>query len=315
MRSRLILSTTPLTYIAELSDQNTFLRDLLAAKFTLSHSLTVKLKQQHKIKVNGRVCRTNYLVQAGDLVTIDLALEEENEIIPEALPIDIIYEDADFLVVNKPAGMAIYPAKWNGRGTLANAVTYYWQQAGQRTRFRPINRLDKDTSGLILIGNSQFAHQALFQQLREHRLKRYYLALVEGVLSKDAGRIDQPIALERADRRKRIIRPDGQKAVTHYQVLARSANCTWLFLRLETGRTHQIRVHLSSLGHPICGDPLYGRESPWVSRQALHASILRFVHPRTKAEVTLCAPLPADFKAAIYQMGFGGSKGTVLLLP
>ncbi len=298
------MRTTPLTYIAELSDQNTFLRDLLAAKFSLSHSLTVKLKQQHKIKVNGLVTRTNYLVQQGDRVTINLALEEENEIMPEALPLDIIYEDADLLVVNKSAGMAVHPAKRNGRGSLANAVTYYWQQAGQRTRFRPINRLDKDTSGLIVIGNSQFAHQALFQQLREHRFKRYYLALVEGVLPEDAGRIDQPIALEREGGRKRIIRPDGQKAVTHYQVLARSANCTWLFLCLETGRTHQIRVHLSSLGHPICGDVLYGRESPWMSRQALHASILCFVHPRTKAEVTLYAPLPADFQNALHQSGF-----------
>ena len=300
------LSTAPLTYLADSTDQNTFLRDLLAAKFSLSHSLTVKLKRQHKIKVNGCVCRTNYLVQAGDLVTIDLEFQEEkeNQIIPEAWPIDIIYKDADFLVVNKPAGMAIYPAKRNGRGTLANAVTHYWQQAGQKTRFRPINRLDKDTSGLILIGNSQFAHQSLFEQLKEHRLKRYYLALVEGVLAEDAGLIDQPIALERAEGRKRMIHPDGQKAVTHYQVLARAANCTWLFLRLETGRTHQIRVHLSSLGHPICGDVLYGSTSTELSRQALHAGILRFVHPRTKAEVTLYAPLPADLKAAIYQMGF-----------
>jgi 23S rRNA pseudouridine1911/1915/1917 synthase len=310
------LSTTSLTYIAELSDQNTFLRDLLAAKFSLSHSLTVKLKQQHKIKVNDRVCRTNYLVQPGDRVSIDLALVEENEIIPEALPLDIIYEDADFLAVNKPAGMAIHPAKRNGRGTLANAVTYYWQQAGQRIRFRPINRLDKDTSGLILIGNSQFAHQSLFEQLKRDRFKRYYLALVEGVLPEDAGTIDQPIALESAEGRKRIIRPDGKKAVTHYQVLSRSATCTWLLLRLETGRTHQIRVHLSHLGQPICGDVLYGRDSPWVSRQALHASILRFVHPRTKAEVTLYAPLPADFQNALHQSGFFiQSEGTVLLLP
>ncbi len=296
--------TAPLTYLADLTDQDTFLRDVLAAKFSLSHSLTVRLKQEHKIKVNGQVCRTNYLVQAGDQVTVDLALEEENQIIPEAWPLDIIYEDADFLVVNKPAGMAIHPAKRNGLGTLANAVTYYWQQTGQKTRFRPINRLDKDTSGLILIGNSQYAHQSLFQQLKEHRIKRHYFALVEGVLPEGAGRIDQPIALERPGCRKRIIHPDGQKAVTHYQVLARAANHTWLFLRLETGRTHQIRVHLSSLGHPICGDVLYDGPSPWINRQALHAGILCFIHPRTKAEVTFYAPLPADFKTAICRMGF-----------
>jgi len=300
------LSIIPLTYSAELTDQNTFLRDILSVKFQLSHSLIIRLKQQQKIKVNGNICRTNYQIKAGDLVTIDLDLMEENEIIPEAYPLDIIYEDADFLVINKPAGMSVHPSTRNGGGTLANAVTYYWQQSGQNTRFRPINRLDKDTSGLILIGNSQFAHQGMFQkfqQFNQRRIERYYLALAEGLFEQDCGRINQPIARQSENSRKRIVNPDGQKAITHYQVLERYQDCTLLLLSLETGRTHQIRVHLSDLGHPICGDELYGSMSCLLKRQALHAGVLRFIHPRTEQELTLIAPLPRDMQTAIIRLG------------
>ncbi|MBU7006240.1 RluA family pseudouridine synthase [Phosphitispora fastidiosa] len=293
------MNNTQLTYTAGALDQDTFLRDILSVKLLLSHSLVVRLKQQSKIKVNGYPSYTNYRINAGDIITIDINFTEESKIIPESIPLDIVYEDMDFLVVNKPAGMSTHPSRPGGTGTLANAVTYYWQRSGRSTLFRPINRLDKDTSGLILIGNSQFAHQGIFNQVKGRIIERRYIALVEGTMAKDSGRIDQPIAREDDKGRRRIVRSDGYPAVTHYKVLDIYPGYTLLSLRLETGRTHQIRVHLSSLGHPVCGDLLYGYDSPLINRQALHANKLRFTHPRSGKEVILDVPLAADIQAAV----------------
>ncbi len=293
------MNNTQLTYTAGLLDQGTFLRDILSAKLLLSHSLVVRLKQQSKIKVNGSTAHTNYCINAGDIITIDMDLTEESKIIPESIPLDIVYEDVDFLVVNKPAGMSTHPSRLGGTGTLANAVTYYWQELGRNTLFRPINRLDKDTSGLILIGNSQFAHQGIFNQLKGRSIQRGYIALVEGAMAKDSDRIDQPIARQDDKSRRRIVHSDGQPAVTHYKVLEKYPGHTLISLRLETGRTHQIRVHLSFLGHPVCGDLLYGCASPLIDRQALHANKLRFTHPRSGKEVILEVPLAADIQSAV----------------
>ena len=293
------MNNTQLTYTAGVLDQDTFLRDILSAKLLLSHSLVVRLKQQHKIKVNGYPAHTNYRINAGDIITINTDFTEENKIIPESIPLDIVYEDVDFLVVNKPAGMSTHPSRPGGTGTLANAVTCYWQGLGRNTLFRPINRLDKDTSGLILIGNSQFAHQGIFNQIKGRIIERSYIALVEGALGKENGRIDQPIARPDDKRRRRIVHADGHPAVTHYKVIDKYPGHTLLSLRLETGRTHQIRVHLSFLGHPVCGDLLYGCASPLIDRQALHANKLRFTHPRSGKEVILDVPLAADMQAAV----------------
>ncbi len=293
------MNKTQLTYTAGAFDQDTFLRDILSAKLRLSHSLLVRLKQQHKIKVNGYTARTNYRINAGDVITIDMDFTEDNEIIPESIPLDIVYEDEDFLVVNKPAGMSTHPSRLGGTDTLANAVTYYWNGLGRNTLFRSINRLDRDTSGLVLIANSQFAHQDIFKQQKCCRIERQYIALVEGLMEQYNGSIDQPILRPDIKRRRRIVDPCGQRAVTHYQVLERYTGHTLLQLKLETGRTHQIRVHLSFLGHPVCGDTLYGSASPLIERQALHAGRLRFNHPRSGKEVILDAPLPADIRTAI----------------
>jgi len=293
------LNNRELTYTAGVLDQNTFLRDLLSNKLLLSHSLVTKLKQQSKIKVNGYAAYTNYHINTGDIITIDINLTEENRIIPEPVPLDIIYEDTDFLVVNKPAGMSTHPSRLGGTGTLANAVTYYWQNLGKNSLFRPVNRLDKDTSGMILIGNSQFAHQSIFNQMKGRNIERSYVALVGGEMVKDSGCIDQPIARQSDNSRRRIVSSDGHRAVTHYTVLNKYPGHTLLSLRLETGRTHQIRVHLSFLGTPLCGDTLYGYASPLINRQALHASKLRFIHPRTGKEVTINIPLAPDIQAAV----------------
>jgi len=293
------LNNTQLSYTAGVQDENTFLRDLLASKLFLSYSLVVNLKHQNKIQVNGQLVHTNYRIQAGDSVTIDIDLIEESNIIPESIPLDIVYEDEDFVVVNKPAGMSTHPSHLGGTGTLANAVTFYWQGLGRNILFRPINRLDKDTSGLVLIGKSQFAHQGIFNQLKQHTIDRRYVALVERSMAKDNGYIDQPIARLDDNKRQRIVHPTGQSATTHYQVLDKYPDHTLLSLKLETGRTHQIRVHLSFIGHPVCGDLLYGFASPLIKRQALHADRIRFTHPRSGKEVTLDIPLAEDIQTAV----------------
>jgi len=296
------MNKNQLTYTAGALDQDAFLRDILSDKLHLSHSLVVRLKHQHKIKVNGSTVRTNYRFKAGDLLTVDIDFNEDNKIIPEAIPLDVVYEDEDFLVVNKPSDMSVHPSSLGGAGTLANAVTYYWQRIGINILFRPINRLDRDTSGLVLIAKSQFAHQGIFKQQKCCKIERQYIALVEGQMEKDSDYIDQPILRPDVKRRRRIVDPDGQRAVTHYQVLEKYLEHTLLNLKLETGRTHQIRVHLSFIGHPICGDLLYGQASPLIDRQALHAGGLRFTHPRSKKKVVLDAPLPVDIRTAIGQL-------------
>ena len=293
------MSNNQLTYTACIIDQDSYLRDILCSKLLLSHSLIVRLKKQHKIKVNGCPARTNYKINTGDFITIELDFSEDNKIIPESVELDIVYEDEDFLVVNKPAGMSIHPSRLGGTGTLANAVTYYWQELGRNVLFRPINRLDRDTSGLVLIGNSQFAHQGIFKQQKCHLMERRYIALVEGEMKKSNGVIDKPIARPDEKRRRRIVDPLGLPAVTHYRVIEKYHGYSLLSLKLETGRTHQIRVHLSFLGYPVCGDTLYGQVSPLIDRQALHAGTLCFTHPRSGQEIFLNAPLPLDIQKAV----------------
>jgi 23S rRNA pseudouridine1911/1915/1917 synthase len=293
------MNNTQLIYTASTLDHDNFLRDILSDKLLLSHSLVVRLKQQHKIKVNGSAAHTNYQIKAGDIVTVDIDLTEENRIVPESISLDIVYEDMDFLAINKPAGMSTHPSRLGGTGTLANAVTYYWRGLEKNALFRPINRLDRDTSGLMLIANNQFAHQGIFKQMKNRNIERRYIALVEGEMAIDYDRIDQPIFRPDDKKRRRIVHPGGHPAVTYYQVLNKFRGHTLLSLKLETGRTHQIRVHLGFLGHPVCGDLLYGYASPLIDRQALHANQLCFKHPRSGQEIVLEVPLAADIQAAV----------------
>jgi 23S rRNA pseudouridine1911/1915/1917 synthase len=283
-----------LSYIVKPEDHYVFLREILISQMKISHSLLVKLKLQQKILVNAEPTFTNYRLQAGDLITVDLALEEENNIPPQDIPLDIVYEDQDLLVINKAPGLAVHPVKNIPNGTLANAVTNYWMQQGQSLVFRPINRLDKNTSGLILIGKSQYAHQAIFRQQKKHTMQRHYQAIVQGNVASDNGRIDLPIAHLDPSRSARAVDPSGKPAITNFTVLKRFAGFTLLSLSLETGRTHQIRIHLSQSGYPIVGDFLYGQPSPLIARQALHAGHLTLQHPRSGAPLEFDVPLPPD---------------------
>jgi len=287
-----------ITYVVNADDNLTYLRDVFRTKLPLSHALLTKLKIQEKIRVNGLITRTNYRLQPGDIVTVDLELEESNHITPLNIPVEIIYQDADVMVVNKPPGLAVHPVKDRMEGTLANALTYYWLQQGESRLFRPINRLDKGTSGLLLIGKSQYAHQAMSRQQKQGLIKRSYLALVEGEFKEDRGTIDLPIGHEDpgSNACRRVDPVDGKPAITHFQVIKRYQNYTLLSLHLETGRTHQIRVHLSYLGHPICGDTLYGSQSSLISHQALHASHIAFLQPRSLEPLEFQAEPPADMR-------------------
>jgi len=283
-----------LIYVVDPADNYIYLREVLTNHWQLSRSLQVKLKSQNKIKVNGRVTWTNYRLQPGDIVTVDIDLEETSQIRPVFAPLEIFYEDADCLVVNTPPGMAVHSPRGGPEITLANAVTYYWAQQGKTLLFRPVNRLDKDTSGLVLIGKSQYAHQAMYRQQKAGTITRRYLAVVEGIVTSDRGSIDLPIARLDPALRSRAVHPTGKRAITHFNVVRRLNGFTLLSLTLGTGRTHQIRVHLSHLGHPIHGDTLYGRPSPYINRQALHAGELCFNQPRTGKPVHLTVPLPDD---------------------
>lgn len=286
-----------LRYVVNPEDQLTYLRDVFKKKLPVSHALLTRLKVQGKIKVNGQVAFTNYRLQAGDEITVDLNLQENNKIIPQDIPIDIVYEDIDVMVVNKPSGMAVHPIKERPEGTLANAVTFYWAARGETRLFRPVNRLDKGTSGLVLVAKSQYAHQAMFKQQKQGLVKRRYQALVEGRIKEDQGSIHLPIGHpEPGSTARRTVQADGKAAVTHYKVIKRFQHASLIGLQLQTGRTHQIRVHMSYLGHPVWGDPIYGSISPLISHQALHAGWTSFLQPRNQIPLQFEVPLPADMQ-------------------
>lgn len=258
--------------------------------------------KNQEISVNGIPVKANYKVQQEDQILLTVPELTEPDILPEDIPLDILYEDEDLMVVNKPKGMVVHPSAGHLSGTLVNAILYHCQGhlSGINGIMRPgiVHRIDMDTTGAILVCKSDFAHKDLAEQLKEHSIKRRYRAIVSGNLKEDTGRIEGPIGRHPIDRKKMAINyKNGKDAVTHYQVLERFGNATYVECRLETGRTHQIRVHMASKGHPLLGDQVYGsaRNPYHLQGQALHAMILGFVHPRTGEYMEFEAPLPEYF--------------------
>lgn len=270
------------------------LRDLLREKYGVSRRLLNRIKNEGEILLNGVPERVNRVVAAGDVVDVTLPPEAEKTLEPQPMPLAIRYEDEDLLLLAKPAGVVVHPTRTHPDHTLANGVVAYWQAKGEMRRFRPVNRLDKDTSGLLLVAKSQWSHECCARMQRKQLLQRTYLAVVHGLPREDEGEIAAPIGLKSGSIIQREVRADGQPAVTRYRVLARGTTMSLVELQLLTGRTHQIRVHMQYLGHPLVGDDLYGGQRDFIGRQALHAAKLTLLHPRTGQSLYFVEPLPPD---------------------
>lgn len=275
----------------------------------ITRSAAQSLMEKGAVKVNGKQCTKSMKLKCGDIVEIELPEPEMCEVLPEDIPLDVVYEDEDVIVINKPQGMVVHPAPGHTKGTLVSALLYRCRDSLSDINgvIRPgiVHRIDRDTSGLIAVAKNNKAHVSLASQLEDHTLSRVYYAVVCGHLA-ESGTVDAPIARHPVDRKKMAIVKDGRRAVTHYETVEEYYQYTLGRMRLETGRTHQIRVHMAHIGHPIVGDPVYGRPTQFEKRhpslfegQMLHAGELTFVHPSTGEKVTVTAPLPKNFEDAL----------------
>ena len=274
----------------------------------ITRTAAQRLIEQGNILVNGEKKKTAYKVSNGDIITIEKEEPKEIELKAQNIPIDIIYEDDDIIVVNKPKGMVVHPANGNPDGTLVNAIMAICKDSlsGIGGEIRPgiVHRLDKDTSGLLIVAKNDKAHVNMSEQIKNHEVKKTYIALVRGVVKENEATIDMPIGRSTSDRKKMAVIKTGRNAVTHIKVLKRYNKSTLLQVNIETGRTHQIRVHLSHIGYPIVGDYTYsnGKNEFGVVGQCLHAKCLEFKHPITGAEMKLEAPLPKYFEEIIQKL-------------
>ena len=268
-----------------------------------SRSYIQKLIKENHVTVNQKPVKANYRLSLGDRVEIDLPEAKEPDIKPEDIPLDILYEDKDIIIVNKPKQMVVHPAPGHYSQTLVNALMYHcgFELSGINGTMRPgiVHRIDMDTTGSLVACKNDMAHQSLSKQLKEHSIRRIYVAIVHGNVKEEDGTVNAPIGRHPTERKKMSIHSrNGREAITHYQVLERFGNYTYIQCELETGRTHQIRVHMASLGHPLLGDMVYGPKKcpfPHLQGQTLHARTLGIIHPRTGEYLEVNAPLPAYF--------------------
>ena len=283
---------------------------LLARAFpALSRSLIQKCMEAGTVTVNGRAVKKNARGAAGDVLLFRFPETEELPVEAQDLPLDVVYEDGDLIVLNKARGMVVHPAPGHPDETLVNALLFHCGESlsgiGGVQRPGIVHRIDKDTSGLLVVAKNDFAHQGLSAQLSDHSLCREYLAVVNGTLREDSGTVDRPVGRHPVDRKRMAVNEkNGKRAVTHWEVLARYRGYTQVLCRLETGRTHQIRVHMASLGHPLLGDGLYGAKCPdrGLEGQCLHARRLQLTHPRSGERMAFEAPLPAYFAAVLEKL-------------
>ncbi|GAX90976.1 pseudouridine synthase [Effusibacillus lacus] len=273
----------------------------------LSRSQIQGLIEHGFVLVSGKQVKSNYKLRSGDEILLSLPEPEPTEVEPENIPLEIVFEDSDVVVVNKPRGMVVHPAAGHMKGTLVNALLYHCKDlSGINGILRPgiVHRIDKDTSGLIMAAKNDAAHVSLAQQLKDHTVTRKYTAIVHGVVSHDLGTVDAPIGRHPVNRLKMaVVKQGGRHAVTHFSVLERFKEYTLLECKLETGRTHQIRVHMDFIGHPLAGDPVYGpKRTLEIDGQALHAQVLGFAHPRTGEYMEFSSDLPEDMERLIEQL-------------
>lgn len=271
----------------------------------LTRSQAARLIEEGAVTVGSARPAKSARVAPGETVAVRVPAPQETVLTAQDIPLDVVYEDEDVIVVNKPTGMVVHPAPGHPDGTLVNALLHHCGDSlsGVGGALRPgiVHRIDRDTSGLIIAAKNDYAHQFLSAQLAGHTLARTYECIVVGNLREDSGTVDAPIARDSRDRKRMAVVPGGRRAVTHWEVIARYPGYTHVRCRLETGRTHQIRVHMAYLGHPILGDTVYGAKKavPGLTGQCLHAVGLQFIHPRTKDLVSLTCPLPEEFTAML----------------
>ena len=269
---------------------------VLKEQFLLSDRLITKLKKANKIYLNSLPTS----VTVGDTVSVLIDFEEDNSnIVASNIPLNIIYEDDYLLVLNKPANIAIHPSILHFDNSLSNGVKFYFDKLGLKKKIRIVNRLDRNTSGIVILAKNEYIQECLIKQMKTNEFKKEYLAIAKGILESKSGTLNFPIARKEGSIIERTVSSDGDSAITHYDVVKEFNNLSLVHIVLETGRTHQIRVHFSHIGHPILGDTLYGSPSELINRQALHSYKLTFIHPVTKKELILESSLPNDIKNII----------------
>lgn len=289
-------------HIVKPHEEGKMLRQVLQSRFRFSRRMLRRLRESRGVTVNDQVIYFTARVSAGDRIRVGLPQDPELSVEPQPVPLRIVFEDADVVVLDKEAGQVVHPTKNYRSHTLANGLVYYWLQRGEHRLARPVTRLDKDTSGLILFAKHAYAHAYLAKEMAKRRYRREYLAVVHGRWPQEQAVITDPIGRSPDQPHKRMVRRDGKEAITHVKVMRRFQEATLVQLRLETGRTHQIRVHLSHRGHPIVGDPLYGwkaSEHYGISRTSLHAFRLIMIHPRDGQAYRWESPMPEDMHRLI----------------
>ena len=278
--------------------------EVLKCEFMLSDRLIRKLKLSHFILLNDDVVLPSHLLHIGDVIKIKIRFDEDNSnIVPTKMNLEIIYEDDAYIIVNKPSGIPVHPSMDHYTDSLSNGIRYYFDEKGLKRKIRPVNRIDKDTSGIVIFAKNEYIQECLIRQMKSHTFQKEYIAICDGIFEEKKGSISAPIARKEGSIIERCIDSNGDSAITHYEVIdeavIHSISYSVVKCFLETGRTHQIRVHMKHIGHPLLGDTLYGSSSSLISRQALHAYQVKFMHPLTKKECSYIAPLPEDIKKLI----------------
>ena len=296
-------------FLVEEDEEGDRLDVYLADQFVdMSRSYIQKIIKDKKVTVNGKIEKSKYLVKEEDKIVIEIPKPKVLEVVPQDIPIEIVYEDDDIIIVNKPQGMVVHPAPGNYEGTLVNAILYHCKGnlSSINGVIRPgiVHRIDKDTSGILMIAKNNNAHNCLAEQLKDHSITREYEFICYGVFKEDNVTVDRPIGRNPKDRLKMAIVPSGKRAVTHFEVIERFNGYTHVRARLETGRTHQIRVHAMSINHPLVGDPVYGPKNSKIklNGQALHAKKLGFIHPTTKEYIEFDSELPDYFQKLLEKL-------------